>query len=556
VKNPLEAPVVQSRYALAILAGLVWAASFPPLTIAGFAWLAPALLLAAARGKSGRECFRIGYVAALTYYLATLYWLLLIPYRWRGIPLGPSLGWLSLSGFLALFPATWTWLVTTARNGMAARDSWVRRTLWAISGAAAWVAFEMVLTRVFGGFPWDLLGVSQFRMTPVIQIASVTGVYGVSFLIVWFSLSLVSAGARWLRQPSDRSSWVRELFVPALFVALAFNIGFRQIHHRESPSVTLRVTLVQPSIPQTLIWDSTKNAERFTGLLRLCDEALADQDPTNRTDLLIWPESAIPELLRYETNILTAVTGLARRHHLWMIVAADDAEPHPGSAEPDYFNSSFLISPQGRLEARYVKRNLVIFGEYLPFEHWLPFLKWFTPIQGGFTPGDRAQPFEFAAEDLRVKTSVLICFEDVFPQMGRQSVDSDTSFLVNLTNDGWFGEGAAQWQQAATGLFRAVENRVPLVRCTNTGLTCWIDAYGRIREVFRDNRGSIYGTGFLTFDIPVLGPGETHEQTLYNRYGDWFGWSCVGVAAIMLGGRMFRKLVAGRAAARTHTSPE
>jgi apolipoprotein N-acyltransferase len=129
-----------------------------------------------------------------------------------------------------------------------------------------------------------------------------------------------------------------------------------------------------------------------------------------------------------------------------------------------------------------------------------------------------------------VKTSTLICFEDVFPQLAREYVQADTDFLVNLTSDAWFGEGAAQWQQAATAVFRAVENRVPLVRCCNNGLTCWADATGRLHDILKDPAGSVYGPGFMTIEIPV---GVKREPTFYNRHGDWFGWACVSVTGFV-----------------------
>ena len=131
----------------------------------------------------------------------------------------------------------------------------------------------------------------------------------------------------------------------------------------------------------------------------------------------------------------------------------------------------------------------------------------------------------------RVKTAVLICFEDGFPELARGYVRDDTDFLVNLTNDGWFGDGAAQWQQAAAAIFRSVENGVPLVRCCNNGLTCWSDATGRLRRIFRDPDGSVYGPGALTIDLPV---GVKRTATFYNRHGDWFGWACVGVTGVLL----------------------
>ncbi len=203
----------------------------------------------------------------------------------------------------------------------------------------------------------------------------------------------------------------------------------------------------------------------------------------------------------------------------------------------DYFNSSFLISPEGRLVGTYRKQNLVILGEYVP--RWLPFLKYFTPIEGGFTPGNTAVTFELT--NLEVKTSVLICFEDVFPHVARQAAREDTDFLVNLTNNGWFGEGAAQWQHAASALFRAIENDLPLLRCSNNGLTCWVDARGRVRQLFQDNEGSVYGAGVMTADIPLLALGGKRRPTFYHRHGDGFGWGCVGVAALTLAWRLARR---------------
>ena len=172
----------------------------------------------------------------------------------------------------------------------------------------------------------------------------------------------------------------------------------------------------------------------------------------------------------------------------------------------------------------------------------LPFVKWFTPIEGGFTPGDRPVPFE--VENPKVTTSVLICFEDVFPHLARQYAEDDTDFLVNLTNNGWFGESAAQWQHAAGALFRAIENGLPLIRCSNNGLTGWVDLHGRLRQVFRDDHGTIYGPGFLSTEIPLPALGAKRTLTFYNRHGDWFGWACVGLAGLMLTRRMFRSLLA------------
>jgi apolipoprotein N-acyltransferase len=305
-------------------------------------------------------------------------------------------------------------------------------------------------------------------------------------------------------------------------------LGFRQLKAAPETQRTIRVSFVQPSIPQTLIWDTSQDDERFRELLALSQQAL-----TNKTDLLLWPEAAVPKELRYSREMVEAVTTLARSNHVWMIIGADDSEPKPGATDPqdrDYFNSSFLIDPEGSIAAKYRKRGLVIFGEYVPLVRWVPFIKYLTPIQGGFTPGERAVPFHLT--DLGAKTAVLICFEDVFPHLAREYVSEDTDFLVNLTNNGWFGEGAAQWQHAMTALFRAIENGVPLVRCSNNGLTCWVDAHGRLRQILRDRNETIYGPGLMTAEIPIFN-GHNHPLTFYTAHGDVFGWTCVAATLIL-----------------------
>ena len=538
LKSVLNEIFIRSGYLLAIGAGLLLAAAFPKIGIAGFAWVAPALVLFAAHGKNSGDAFRAGYVAGISFWLASLYWLLLIPVA--GYPI---LGWVALSVFVALYFGIWTRLLA----GKIGIGSWAQRNLWSLAGAAIWVALEMIRARFLGGFPWNLLGTSQFKLVPLIQIVSVTGVYGISFLVVWASLALFSAGRMIFSKPNSRFAWQPEIFLPLFVVAGLFAFGEIKLDQQNPPASTLRITLIQPSVPQNLIWDESQNANRFQQLLELSENAL-----TNKTDLLIWPEAAVPEL---STNNYIAITNLVRAHHVWMIFNADDVVPRANATneyDNDYFNSAFLFDPDGNCAGIYHKRKLVIFGEYIPLVRWLPFVKWFTPITGGYEAGNFPVQFEINSGVRRhvgalesgdtsphSKVAPLICFEDMFPQTARGSVQGDTDFLVNLTNDGWFGDGAEQWQQAAAGIFRAVENGVPLVRCCNNGVTCWIDAHGRVRQIFKDKTGGIYGVGAMTIELPL--PDEKPAPTFYNRHGDWFGWSCVILVAAIMARRIFAR---------------
>jgi len=553
------------------------AASFPKPGVAGLAWIAPSLILFAAMGQPGKQCFRIGYVAGLAHYLASLYWLLFIPF-----PAGAIVGWLALSAYLALYPATWVWLCWRlfSRKKFGREQSWWsavgeffttnwwQRALWALLCAALWVALEMIVGRFLSGFPWNFLGVSQYRVLPLIQMASVTGVYGVSFLVVWFSVSLIIALLRVIRQPGRRWGWLLELRLVLIVLIGAMIFGLSRLLVPVDTDRQLIVALVQPSIRQEVIWSHAKDADRFNKIIELSKLAIAV-----KPDLLIWPESSMPNFTEDNSR---AITNLIVAHKVWMILGADDAERRAdatGREDHEYFNAAFLFNPEGKYVATYRKQHLVVFGEYLPFARWLPFLRKLIPIPGDFTPGDGPVPFELDAVatvyDRRaldgdvpgrrsqtaatggerskptattaVKLSVLICFEDVIPGLARQSAGDEIDFLLNLTNDGWFGESAAQWQQAANAVFRAVENGLPLVRCTNNGLTCWIDSRGAIREILGGEGKAVYAPGFMTAKIPLLAKRQMRETTFYHRHGDWFGWGCVALSAlacvIHLGGR-------------------
>jgi apolipoprotein N-acyltransferase len=579
------------RAVLAALAGLVWAAAFPQPGWSGLAYLAPALMLTSSLGARWSRAFALGYLAGLTHYLLSLHWLLYNPF-----PAGAAAGWLALSAYLALFPAVWVFCSarllpaglseapplsgpggTEAAGGRSSRRgfawlvrqvaplasvSWAQRTLWCLVCAALWVALEMARARLFTGFPWNPLGVSQQPLTPVIQMAAVTGVYGVSFVVTWVSLGLFCAAAQlavrlsgrgetllpprppvgqslsmgW--QARGRSSflgcWRLTLFadiaLPILAVMLLTVSGGAKLLTRPERRADLTIALVQPSIPQRLIFDPREATNRFNTLMDLTRLALA-----GKPDLLVWPEASLPS---FEESHYRALTNLIAQHHVWMVFGADDAEPRgdPGGAEKYYyFNSAFLFDPQGQFAATYRKRHLVVFGEYIPLERFLPFLKHLTPIASSFTPGPA--PVRFELDRPHAVCSPLICFEDVVPHLVREHVDGDTDFLLNLTNDAWFGESAAQEQHAANVAFRAVENGLPLVRCTNNGITCWIDAHGRIRSVESGAGRNSYRAGFKLVQAPLLSRGQVRPATFYRRYGDLFGWACVGTAVTaLLGG--------------------
>ena len=521
------------RYGTAAVGGLLLSTAFAPAEIAGAAWVAPGLILFCAVGATGAAAFRAGFVAGLAHFLSSLYWLLAMPFAWHGIPLAPGLAWLALSAYCALFFALWVWFCWRIFPGDIARpgfplltviDKFVstpvwKRAGWAILCASAWTALEFARGLFLSGFPWNFLGVSQYRLLPVIQLASITGVYGVTFLVVWFSVAIGSAILVLARNPTLQRGW-GDVALPLLTLTWVVGFGMSKCLSAPLPARQLRVALVQPSIPQTLIFDPGADAERFGEVIALSERALE-----SKADVLVWPESAVPALTVENQQAIGRLLG---SHPVWLLFCADSSEMLHSNAMAVY-NSSFLLSPKGSVEGIYHKRRLVIFGEYIPLVRWLPFLRWLTPVGDGFTPGDRVVPFKLTG--LAASISTLICFEDAFPQEARSHVGPDTDFLVNLTNDGWFGDGPEQKQHAVMALFRAVENGIPLVRCTNNGLTCWVDAQGRIREVLEAG-GSIYAPGFIAPEIPLRDPNR--GRTFYNQHGDWFGWGCCGMSVLAL----------------------
>ena len=555
--------VLRRRWPWAVLGGLLLTAAYPKINLAGLAWIAPAMILFSSLGTGWRTAFRLGYLAGLTHWLTSLYWLLFMPF-----PLGAVVGWLALGAYLALYQAAWValcWVlfdprILSKRSAEPSADRLkelvelplVRRWIWGFACAAIWVALEMIRARLLTGFPWNFLAVSQLRLLSLVQVSSITGPYGLSFVMVWFSVALGCACGRLavrskpipvrehgspsglplppMTAPSFAGVWLRDLLPPALMVLGVFLFGVAKLKEVAPATREIKIALVQPSVPQSLIWDPKENTNRFRRLLELSRTAL-----TNKTDLLLWPEGAVPGFLRYDADIRNQVIELARKNRVWIILGADDAEVRfraDGSPDPDYFNASFLIAPDGELVDRYAKQHLLMFGEYIPFGEWLPFLKLLAPIGEGFKPGER--PVPFVMEDLHATASVLICFEDVIPHLARKHAVPGVSFLIDLTNDGWYRESAAQWQHAANSAFRAVENGLPLVRCANNGITCWIDRFGAMHEVAFRDATSVYGSGVKYASVPLPPLGTTRTPTFYSKHGDWFGWVCVAAGFAMV----------------------
>jgi len=507
------------RTFLAALAGAVWSLAFPLPGISILAWLVPSLLCLLGFGLTSRAALFFGFIAGLTFNLLSLKWLLAVPVGWSA-----CVHWLLLCFSLAPYPAIWTWFCreTSFRAPREENDKRLQQfglsdlgvlqsIYWTITCAAGWAVLEFIQSSIFTGFPWNLLGSSQFEFLPYIQLASITGTSGLSFLIVWNSLSfLYLICSLTAKNPAPK-------FIPFLtsgcFLLAVLTMGNLRVARAAPVYKVIRCALVQPGGRFDDIGDMEQRQERFSSVVKL--SCLINPQTT---DLILWPEGGVAKMLRWDGLTESRITGLARNNKINLIICAVDAEiitDKNDNLQLNRYNAAFLIDDRGRIVSTYKKQHLVPWHEYTPVK----FFKFLMPIANDFTPG--LQPMVFDIKSLDIRTSVLICIEDIFAPLARERAALNLDFLVDLGDDGWFGLAAAQKQHLASSALRAVECQVPLLRCTANGLTCLVDAYGHICQSL-----PVGEPGVLFVDLPLIKRSE-RSPTFYQNHGDWFPWTCL-----------------------------
>ena len=534
-------PVHPSRLArswpwlAAVLSGVLLILSFPPADVGGIAFVALVPLLMAVwipqreKGRWRRH-FALGYVAGLIFFTVTFSWFAELAPLFdapiiKGLPL-------LFAAYLALFPAVWAWLVgwiagaqfrplpppdplAPFERPLLMQSS--RNLGIAIFCAASWVALEWTRGWLLSGFGWNKLGVALHADLPLIQIAEITGVGGVSFLLVMCNAILLITVLR-VRAEIGRTR-LRPHFdfsiTAALFV-LMFGYGTRVlIRAQQTPAaaVSLTIASVQANISQRDKMDIEKWQEIFERMMFLSDLAAAGSP-----DLLLWPEAAVPggmddrDTLEFMADRAALVPA--------MLVGTDAKR---GVAGED-FNSAAFIRAGEKEWQYYDKRQLVPFGEYLPLRPLL------GGIFGHLVPGDfhaGKAPGIFSLVKPALKIAPLICFEDTRGDITREQVQLGAQLLVNLTNDGWFGHTAELDQHMNDAVFRSIENRRPMVRCTNNGITASVDSFGRVDrwlEPFRE------GWRMQPVSVPVELRG-----TFYTRHGEMFSVVCAAFSVLIIG---------------------
>jgi len=456
------------------------------------------------------QAFLLAYACGVLWYAGTCYWIYDTMRRYGGLSAPVAVLVLFLFClYLGLYHGLFGLLVGwTAGPG---RDH--RRVL--VAAPFVWAAVELARTRVTG-FPWNLLGTAQVENVSLCRMAAWTGVYGISFEIMLVNVAMASA---FLVPRKKRSA----LLVASVAAAAVLQAG---------SSVTLpalqadrAVLLVQPNIPVDANWTRDYFESTLKDLTRLSVKSLSESStaatsgPTaTKIDLIVWPESPAP----FYTNdplFRDAVSDMARSTRVWVVVGAIGITPamHGGGQGSQVFNSAALIGPAGDWTARYDKVHLVPFGEYLPFPQIFGFAGGLTKEVGEFQRGTSRTPLDAGS----TKLGTFICYESVFPGEVRRFADEGAQVLVNISNDGWYGDSGAYAQHLNQTRMRAIENDRWLLSATDTGVTASIDPYGRVvARLPRKERGALVAPYALT-----------SVTTFYTRHGDWFAWLCAIISA-------------------------
>ena len=436
-------------------------------------------------------------------------------------------GLLLLGPFVGAWVGVWYLAAWWTMPRMIGRPTPVR--LMAMLGlAAAWVLVEWTRTWLLGGFPWLPLAASQWTMVSMLQIAAYTGAGGVSFVIVAVNLGFAAYAHRLFREGATGFNKRSQEFFLALFLVLTcFSVHVQETFNRGRFSVPLaRVAFVQPYIPQDVKWDPAKGPGIRDVLIETTLKAAA-----TKPDLILWPEAVTPFAVRGDANEQNFVESLAKRAQTPLLLGSVATE-NRGAADERWFNGAFVVAPDSGLQpAYYAKRHLVAFGEYVPLRPVLGWLAKFVPIGEDFTRGTDSAPLLVPLRGQPVVFGPLICYEDTYPTLARESARAGSDVLAVLTNNGWFGEGGAAVQHAAHSVLRAVETRRPVLRCGNGGWSGWIDEFGFVRANLTDDSGRIFFRGTRTLSVTRDGR-WIGRQSYYTEHGDWFVLVCALVAML------------------------
>jgi len=487
------------------LSGLLLTMAFPKTGLFWLAFTALIPFLYVIKDTTPKQSAFYGLIFGVFHFFSLLIWMIFTLNTYGFLPVWICIPILFLLAFyLSLYTAAFAWITVRFFKN---------RLSFIIVTPALWVVLEYIKTHALTGFPWEIIGYSQYSFLNLIQISDKTGVYGVSFIVLsintaLFTLLLYAAGKEWQSQKLTVKSTATTVIVTALIFIFCIVYG----HKRRSDIASLSekageatISVIQGNIDQSLKW---KKEYQLKTIDKYVD--LSYQASLNKPDLIVWPETAAPFYYQYNQNLTNKIMNSIDQTKTAHLLGSPSFKRENKSFV--FYNSAFLTTADGVTGEKYNKVHLVPFGEYVPMRKFLPFIKKITEQSGNFLPGEKGKIL--ALNDIRL--GVQICFEVVFPDLTRAAVKNGANIIVNMTNDAWFGKKSAPLQHFSMVVFRAVENRRAVARAANTGISGFIDPTGKIisqTDLFKD--------AHLTEKLPLI-----NTISFYTKYGDLFAGIC------------------------------
>ncbi|MDR1305758.1 MAG: apolipoprotein N-acyltransferase [Verrucomicrobiales bacterium] len=512
-------PVILSGVA----SGLLLTLGYAPFDQAWAGWvcLLPLALTMTLCRCPWRWSLAAGYLFGVAHFATSLHWLTTVS----------VLGWAALTLYLALYFAAWTAWWRWLAHPLPVTPNSARNFSLILGGAAAWVALEWLRGALFTGFPWNQLGVTQHAVVGLVQSAEFGGVLLVSWLVALGNLAVVMVGVRLWRelrrgQPA-RARW--EFTLTLAIIGVTFALGARGLFKPPAYAGALRYLAVQPNFPNDP-WRADVTVDEALAKMYVLSVSGLARAP-GPVDLVIWPETPVGDELYLALDFPRVRRALTvARGGAWLF----------GSniyTAGGIYNGALLYSADHGEPQDYYKNHLVPFGEYTPLKNVLPWLLQLTPVSVDFSAGADTAPLTLANAAPPLHIAPLICFEDAFAAQARRAARHGAELFVNLTNDGWFKDSAAPAQHLHNAVFRAVENRLPLLRVTNSGVTAEISERGVTRKVLQDAAGKTFIDGALYGALPI----PPRYETVYQRWGDWIAGLSAVILLIVSAGKIFRK---------------
>ncbi|MDA8169339.1 MAG: apolipoprotein N-acyltransferase [Nitrospiraceae bacterium] len=487
-----------SRYLFSAISGLALVFAFAPFDVYPLAWVALVPFFLAIKDLPMRQSFKAGFMMGMFYFFGTTYWIYHSMHEFGGIPLVPSLLIvILLACYLSLYTAVFAVIFNAKIKNT--------RLPALMAAPVVWVTLEYIRSYALTGFPWSTLGYTQWNFLPAIQIADITGVYGVSFLVVAVNAAIADFFIiRWRTREMPLFPLSYNIAAYSGFVFLmAFTFLYGHMRLGQQPQGRkIRASVVQGDIDQGHKWDAKYEDQVFKTYKDLTYGALF-QAP----NIVVWPESSLPFPFDERDPRVKELESVEQASSTPFLIGAIRQKQ-----DGKYANSAILLDA-GKPAFLYDKIHMVPFGEYVPLKRVLFFVNKMTDAIGDYEPGK-----DFSLGSIKQgEFGTLICYEIVFPGLVRKFFKDGGDFLVTITNDAWFGRSTGPYQHFSMAVLRAVENRKPIIRAANTGVSGFISSSGAVIK-----RTSLFERGTLTADIVT-----DHRKTFYSRFGDLFSYVCI-----------------------------